>query len=275
MQPRSPKPSSSSSRQCALGRVWGGVRKSDGGRPTRPRWVLLRDHDPDHPMSGTTCDPMTDWLLISGNLVGAAFTGLHARHAATCIGRCSRRADAGAGRERRLGRERRRRERAAHRRLAGVARMGRASDLVVRRARLSRCCAPLTGTRSPATRSASGCRYVHLGKLQPQRSTNETPSPRLQPRSEVGQVAFSPVMPAMPPSPTVPPRSNKPIRGVRAGTPEASAPPWTPAADVRHVLHEGRLLDRSLQGCRAGTDRCMDRSRCECRSRCKHGCGAE
>jgi hypothetical protein len=49
--------------------VWAGVRQADGGGPVAPRWVLLKEHHPDHPMSATTCDPMTDWLLISGNFV--------------------------------------------------------------------------------------------------------------------------------------------------------------------------------------------------------------
>src|SRR5207344_2892908 len=35
--------------------VWAGVRQADGGGPVAPRWVLLEDHHPDHPMSATTC----------------------------------------------------------------------------------------------------------------------------------------------------------------------------------------------------------------------------
>jgi hypothetical protein len=49
--------------------VWAGVRQADAAGPAAPRWVLLRDHDPDHPMPATTCDPATDGLLISGNFV--------------------------------------------------------------------------------------------------------------------------------------------------------------------------------------------------------------
>jgi hypothetical protein len=47
--------------------VWAGVRQAVGA--AEPRWVLTKDHLPDHPMTTTTGDPTTDWLLISGNFV--------------------------------------------------------------------------------------------------------------------------------------------------------------------------------------------------------------
>jgi len=47
--------------------IWAGVRQADGAGPVAPRWVLTRDHFAgDHGMLKTTCDPTTDWLLMSG-----------------------------------------------------------------------------------------------------------------------------------------------------------------------------------------------------------------
>ena len=46
------------------------MRQADGKGPVEPRWVLTKDElPPGHGMLKTTCDPESDWLLMSGGFV--------------------------------------------------------------------------------------------------------------------------------------------------------------------------------------------------------------
>jgi hypothetical protein len=55
--------------------IWAGMRQPKGGGTVAPRWVLTSERiGPDHPINRTTCEPATDWMLMSGGLtVGRVF----------------------------------------------------------------------------------------------------------------------------------------------------------------------------------------------------------